>query len=371
MENVVRLVESGFKAFKNKEICCAAFLDIDRAFDALWMAGIIKKLKDLKYPKNLISFIASFLKDRLLRVKHGCIKSSWIKMMAGTPQGAILSPDLFLVFTADIPLPDKKKECSSLYADDSATWIIAKDLIAAQRGLQTTMLKLGKWSTKWRLMPAPAKSSIVVFSRQTSINRIDELLQVTLLGERIPVQREAKFLGTILDRRLSWGSQFEDMFKRGMQKVFLIRRLTKHLTEPSNTPMQLFDSLVTSIFEYNAIPIVSANASLWRKVKQFEERAYRMIFGIAAGTNGQRVVDELVGKRLQDKLRGKVLKRIKSMSSTNALIQDLIMDHRDNIDRRHTSPIDEILDMAGIDPSRDCILCKCGVKHSCVKNRRQ
>ena len=324
---------------------------------------------DLGYPKNLICFIASFLNERLLRVKHGKTRSRWIMMRAGSPQGAILSPDLFLIFTADIPLPDTTKELSSLYADDSATWIIARDLITAQRGLQRTMEKLGKWSTKWRIMPAPQKSSIVVFSRKTSVNRIDDLLQVTLLGERIPVQREAKFLGTILDRRLSWGSQFDNMIKRGSQKIFIIRRLTKYITEPSNIPMQLFDSLVTSIFEYNALSIASANATCWRKVKRFEERAYRMIFGISSGTNGQRIIDELVGRRLYEKLRQKALKRVKRMSADNVFIQDIIFDHRDSLNRKYTSPIDEILHMADIDTNRDCIFCQCGINHSCVKNR--
>ena len=122
-------------------------------------------------------------------------------------------------------------------------------------------------------MPAPKKSSIVVFSRRTSINQIDELLQVVLLGERIPIKKEAKFLGTILDRRLSWSNQFDDMIQRGMQKVFLIRRLSRHLKEPSNLPMQLFDSLITSIFEYNALPTVAAGAGCWKKTEKFEERA--------------------------------------------------------------------------------------------------
>ena len=337
-------------------------------FDAIWMAGIIKKMKELGYHKNTIKFIASFLAGRKLRVKQDEVRSRWIQMEAGTPQGAILSPDLFLIFTADIPLPDNKEESSSLFADDSATWVIAKDLVVAQRRLQFTMEKLGKWSTKWRLMPAPLKSSIVVFSRCSSVNRIDDLLDVKLLGDRIPVKKEAKFLGTLLDRRLSWNNQFDDMISRGMQKVFLIRRLSRHLKEPTNLPMQLFDSLVTSIFEYNALPTIAAGSGCWRKVEKFEERAYRIIFCISAGTNGRRVVDELVGKRLQEKLREKALKRLHRLSRDNVLIQDLIMEHRGDTIRRHASPIDVLFDMTETNVETKCILCCCGIAHSCVKS---
>ena len=92
------------------------------------------------------------------------------------------------------------------------------------------------------------------------------------------------------------------MIKRGLQKVFLIRKLSRHLNTPSNLPMELFDSLITSIFSYNAIQTVSAGNTVWKAVKKFEERAYRIIFGIAAGTSGNRIVEELVGTRLQEKM---------------------------------------------------------------------
>ena len=369
-ENIVRLVEDGYRAFQSDGVCCAAFLDIDRAFDALWMQGVVKKMKDLGYPRYLVRFVSHYLTDRFLRVKQGDTKSRWIKMCAGTPQGAIISPDLFLIFTADMPLPDKKNEASSLYADDSATWVVSIDLIAAQTALQGTLDKLGVWSTKWRLMPAPQKSNILIITRKTSINSIDGLFRVSLLGSTIPVVKEAKFLGTILDRRLSWKSQFEEMIKKGLQKVFLIRKLSRHLNEPSNLPMQLFDSLITSIFTYNAIQTISASNAVWKTVQKFEERAYRIIFGIAAGTSGGRIVDELVGTRIQEKMRFHALKRLKTMTNTNALIQDLIFDKRGSTNK-YVSPIHEILAMTGINVMNDCIMCKSGIRHECVRNCHQ
>ena len=327
-------------------------------------------MKDLGYPQYLVRFICHYLSDRFLRVKQGDTRSRWIKMCAGSPQGAIISPDLFLIFTADMPLPDKKDEASSLYADDSATWIIFNNLIAAQTGLQGTLDKLGVWSTKWRLMPAPKKSNVMVFTRKTSINNIDNLFHVSLLGSTIPVAKEVKFLGTILDRRLSWKQQFDDMIKRGLQKIFLIRKLTQHLNEPSNLPLQLFDSLITSIFNYNAIQTVSAGNTVWRSVKKFEDRAYRILFGIAAGTSGDRIVEQLVGTRLREKMRSHALRRLKAMTTTNTLMQDLIFNKRATTNK-YISPIHEILEMTGIDVNRDCIMCKCGIRHACVRNIQQ
>ena len=219
-------------------------------------------------------------------------------------------------------------------------------------------------------MPAPQKSSILIFSRKTTINNVDKLFQVTLLGSTIPVVNETKFLGTILDRRLTWQAQFNDMIKRGLPKVFLIRKLSRHLNTPSNLPMQLFDSLITSIFTYNAIQTVSAGNTVWKAVQRFEERAYRIIFGIAAGTSGSRIVDELVGTRLQEKMLSHALRRLKTMTKTNVLVQDLIFDKRES-SMKYVSPIHEILRSTGIDVKRDCILCKTGIIHDCARNHRQ
>ena len=64
-------------------------------------------------------------------------------MKAGSPQGAILSPDLFAFYTHDLPLPDEEDASSSLYADDTATWVIDESLEGAQKRLQETLDRMG------------------------------------------------------------------------------------------------------------------------------------------------------------------------------------------------------------------------------------
>ena len=194
-------------------------LDVDKAFDSLWVDGILYKMLEAKLPTKLIRFFANFLKGRSLRVKMGTARSRWIEMCAGSPQGAILSPDIFLFFSADMPLKDDTLESSSLYADDSCTWCITASLELAQRRLQENISALEKWFLKWRLLPAASKSTIVVFSRRTSINAIDKLLEVKLMDEKIPVVKEAKFLGVVFDRRANWSSYIDELIKKATEDL--------------------------------------------------------------------------------------------------------------------------------------------------------
>ena len=104
----------------------------------------------------------------------------------------------------------------------------------------------------------------------------------------------------------------------------------------------------------------------WSKVRTFEEQAYRIIFGIPAGTSGKRVVDELVGLRLQEKLRHGALRRLKSLADENELIQDSLLNLREMLPSPYTSPIEELLRMSDITLDSACLLCDCGIRHSCV-----
>ena len=73
------------------------FLDIGRAFDSVWHAGLLHKLDKNFIKGNVLAWIKNYLNDRQHRVCLNGQFSDWRTLLAGIPQGSILGPLLFLI----------------------------------------------------------------------------------------------------------------------------------------------------------------------------------------------------------------------------------------------------------------------------------
>ena len=139
------------RAFNRSGATRAVALDISKAFDRVWHAGLLHKLKSYGISGQIFGLISSFLSNRRLQVVLDGKSSQEYPVNAGVPQGSILGPTLFLYFN----LPDDVICNIAIYADDTTLYSKcdqASDLwrqLELASELESDLRDTVDWGRKW------------------------------------------------------------------------------------------------------------------------------------------------------------------------------------------------------------------------------
>lgn len=177
-------------------ICCSVFLDVAQAFDRVWHKGLEYKLqRDL--PRQFYEILKSYITDRHFRVKYEDEHSDLKKISAGVPQGSVLGPILYLLYTQDIPLSEETTLAT--FADDTAILAVGDTAVEATNKLQRSINKVTNWTKKWRIKLNETKSVHINFT-----NKIVNRIPIVINSKQVPYSNTAKYLGMTLDAKLRW-----------------------------------------------------------------------------------------------------------------------------------------------------------------------
>ena len=106
------------RVFNRSGATRAVAIDISKAFDRVWHAGLCYKLNSYGILGQIFGLISAFLSNRWLQVVLDGKSSQEYPVNAGVPQGSILGPTLFLIYINE--LPDDVICNIAVYADDTA-----------------------------------------------------------------------------------------------------------------------------------------------------------------------------------------------------------------------------------------------------------
>ena len=171
---------------EDHQYCTAAFLDISQAFDEVWHPGLLFKIEHI-LPLGYYKLMKSCLHDRTYKIKFNAETSTPHQIQSGVPQGSILGPLLYTLYTSD--LPTSQKTVISTFADDTALVAMDADPTTASRNLQDHLNSIEKWLQKWRINVNRNKSTYITFT-----NRKGQCPPVSINQTTIPKESTVKYL---------------------------------------------------------------------------------------------------------------------------------------------------------------------------------
>ncbi|KAK7485512.1 hypothetical protein BaRGS_00023200, partial [Batillaria attramentaria] len=141
----------------------------------------------------VLDFVKAFDKAVVVDGKS----SEYISVRSGVPQGSVLGPSLLLVYIND--LPDQLTECTRLYADDTAVYMIRTSVQDKAR-LQEDLHRLKQWKHSWDMSFHPGKCSTLPVTRKRS--PFDSTY--SLHGQILQTVSSTKYLGVTIQHDLGW-----------------------------------------------------------------------------------------------------------------------------------------------------------------------
>ena len=146
-------------------------------------------------------WFASYLSNRSQSVLYNNSESDHKEIKCGVPQVYILGPLFFWIYINDLPSVSKFF-LPILFADDTNLFCTGKKLNDILKEINVEIDKIYSWVKANKLSLNVDKTNFMLFTPKCFPCNMNDLIN----GSRISEVNETKFLGVIIDNKLSWSS---------------------------------------------------------------------------------------------------------------------------------------------------------------------
>ena len=225
-----------------------ASLDLSAAFDIVNVNLLLKRLRIIGLPMDLIKIIEVWLTDRKFYVDLDGYTSQLYDSDDGTIQGSVLGPILYAIYVS--PLFDLTSITN--FADDNFVIEFNPQVNALIINMQMKLEMIVKWLKDSGLKVNESKTELCLFHRNDT-----QKVTITIQNEQIISKKSMNILGVIFDTKLTWSDQVASTIKKSNKALCALRLIKPYLTPP--VMRTLIISNYYSVLYYNSEIWLSPN----------------------------------------------------------------------------------------------------------------
>ena len=240
-------------ALAQGEATAVVLLDQSAAFDAIDHGTLLGCLSSWFGVSGVVlEWFKSYLSDRLQCVKIGSILSGAKKLLCGVPQGSVLGPILFSLYTTPLSkvIQNHPGIGFHFYADDTQLYVhlTHKNVSHAFDRLERCLEDVKKWLSANKLKLNPDKTEFIVFGSKIHREKLDKNFPVNILGNFLSPDGVVRNLGVWFDSDFSFSRHVQNICKSCFAQIRDLRRLRGYLTH--HAALMAVIALVGSRLDY-------------------------------------------------------------------------------------------------------------------------
>lgn len=280
LDAVANVVTEIQECFTNNSYLAAIFLDIKGAYESVNLHLLKSELCKLDIPPHIAATITNLFYNREIYVRQRNNEKLGPRYTSfGLPQGSVLSPILFNVYTADLHSMDTKLHVVQ-YADDFVLTYEHKKWDICKHTADNEINRCDSWLMNKGFEISESKSVVTIFTRHNIyINNIQ-------LGKfNFPIKNEVKYLGIILDRKLNWKPFIDSIVAKCDKGLNFLKSTTKTWWgSDQKTALLFYRSYIRSILDYGSIFYGSASNTNLRRIDVVQNKSLRICLGALSST---------------------------------------------------------------------------------------
>ena len=268
LENQIRIAQS------SGEVCLVVYVDLQSAFDKVWIDGLLYKLATRGIRGALARWLQAYLSSRTARVRLDGVLSDPCPLLAGVPQGAVLSPLLFNLMLMDVPFMEGVD--IFMYADDITVCCRGPTVGTAKALMQRYLDTFDSFCRTWGLVVSPLKTVFQYFTHK----RVR--LPVLRYHRRVlTYEKSHRILGMVFDApRLKWGPHISMLRTDIMRRIALLKHMASPNWGANRRFLRLFYcAYIRAKLDYGCILYRTACDSLLSRLDVLQNACLRLILG--------------------------------------------------------------------------------------------
>ena len=269
-------------AINQRQTLFTLSMDTDKAFDGVWRQGLVVKLQNQDFQPEIIRLINSFMKDRYISVTIDNINSVWMPIEAGVPQGAVLSPLLYNLYVADMPIPTTPDTEAVHFADDQLLMAWGEQADEAARNLELFANQTKKYCDKWKIAINPEKCQFLKVTgilkyKSYRTRRLTKNATITIGGLQPQAVTALKYLGVTFTNRYEFQLHARKMAERCDKAYHAINHLFRNRNLHVDVKRTLYKTLIRPCATYAFSSWSSLSSAQMENLRANERRILRQI----------------------------------------------------------------------------------------------
>ena len=261
-------------SLNNQQYTFAMYLDLSKAFDSVDHDILIQKMEIYGIRGVPLKLMKSYLYQRLQCTvetdKSGTIlKSDTRPVTVGVPQGSILGPLLYLLYTNE--LPSIVSQAMLQYADDTSIIFSEPDAIDINNKIFSTLSDLETFFTSNNLQLNITKTQVIKFSYQNN----DEILLTNGIST-LETVKNVSFLGVKIDSRLDWKCHINTLAQNLSKYMYALKIISQTIN--IQAAFIAYHGYIQSRVRYGIM--FWGNSTDFHKIFVLQKRCLRNIMGM-------------------------------------------------------------------------------------------